>query len=62
MKMNRQQKKAFAFYTEMIENDNVHISWIHDDYDDVTVYEDVNGDIVCVQWNANNEMVDIWLE
>lgn len=60
--MTKKAQKAFQFYKEMVEEDMVHETWTHEDYDDVTVYENVNGDIVCVQRDNNGKVVDAWTE
>jgi isocitrate dehydrogenase len=60
--MTKKAQKAVKFYNEMVADDMVHTTWTHEDYDDVTVYEDVNGDIVCVQRNEKGEIVDAWTE
>ena len=60
--MTKKAQKAVQFYNEMVADDMVHTIWTHEDYDDVTVYEDVNGDIVCIQRNEKGEIVDAWPE
>ena len=55
-------KKAIKFYNDMVAKDMVHKTWTHEDYEDVTVYGDVNGDIVCVQRDAGNNIIDAWIE
>ena len=60
--MTKKAQKAVKVYNEMVADGMVHTTWTHEDYDDVMVYEDVNGDIVCVQRNEKGEIVDAWLE
>ena len=60
--MTKKAQKAFQFYKTMIAEDMVYKTWTHEDYDDVTVYEDINGDIVCVQRDDNDKIVDVWIE
>lgn len=60
--MTKKTAKAICFYNEMVEDDMVHKTWIHEDYDDTTVYEDINGDIVCVRRNEAGEIIEAWLE
>ena len=60
--MTKKAQKAIRFYNEMVEDDMIHKTWTHEDYKDVTVYEDVNGDIVCIQRDENDQIVDAWLE
>lgn len=60
--MTKKAQKAFQFYKEMVEEGMVHKTWTHEDYDDVTVYKNVNGDIVCVQRDDNGKIIDAWIE
>ncbi len=60
--MTKKAQKAIKFYNEMIADDMVYKTWVHEDYDDVMVYEDVNGNIVCLQKNENGEVIDAWTE
>lgn len=60
--MTKKTQKALQFYNEMVAENMVHKTWTHEDYEDVTVYEDVNGDIVCIQRDENNSIVDAWTE
>lgn len=60
--MTKKAQKAVKIYNEMVADDMVRKTWTHEDYDDVTVYEDVNGDIVCLQKNEKGKIVDAWVE
>lgn len=60
--MTNKAQKAIRFYNEMVEDDMIHKIWEHEDHDNVMVYEDVNGDIVCLERDANGEIVDAWTE
>lgn len=60
--MTKKVQKAIRVYNEMVANDMVHKTWTHEDYEDVTVYEDINGDIVCVERNEDGEITDAWTE
>lgn len=60
--MTKKAQKAVKVYNEMVADDMVYKTWAHEDYDDVTVYEDINGDIVCLQRNEKGEIIDAWVE
>jgi hypothetical protein len=60
--MTKSAKRAIQFYNEMVEDDFIYKTWTHEDYEDVTVYEDVNGDIVCVQRDEDGKIIDAWVE
>jgi hypothetical protein len=59
--MTKKAQKAINFYNAMVADDMVYTSWEHEDYDNVMVYEDVNGYVVCVERNANGEITDAWM-
>jgi hypothetical protein len=60
--MTKRTIRAIQFYNEMLADDMVYSTWTHEDYDDTTVYEDINGDIVCVRRNEAGEIIEAWLE
>ena len=60
--MTKKAQKALQFYEEMVKDDMVYTTWTHEDYDDVTVYEDINGNIVCVQRDEEGKIIDAWIE
>lgn len=60
--MTKKAQRAIRFYNEMVEDDMIKTTWEHEDYDNVMVYEDVNGDIVCVERDASGEIIDAWTE
>jgi hypothetical protein len=60
--MTKKTAKAIQFYNEMLADNVVHSTWTHEDYEDTTVYEDINGDIVCVRRNEAGEIIEAWLE
>lgn len=47
---------------EWIEDGNIRNTWEHEDYDDVTVYQSKSLDIICVQRDADDNVVDAWME
>jgi hypothetical protein len=60
--MTKKAQKAIRVYSEMVANDTIHKTWTHEDYENVTVYEDINGDIVCIERNEDGEITDAWIE
>ena len=49
-------------YFDWIIDDLIYNQWIHEDYENVTVYESINGDIICIERNEHNEITDAWKE
>lgn len=49
-------------YFDWIMDDLIYNQWIHEDYENVTVYESINGDIICIERNEHNEITDTWRE
>lgn len=41
---------------------NIRNTWIHEDYDDVEVYQSKSLDIICVKRDAEGNIVDAWME
>lgn len=60
--MTKKVQKAIRIYNEMVADDMVHKIWTHEDYENVMVYEDVNGDIVCIERNEDGKIIDAWTE
>lgn len=53
-------KKALKKYRQWVKNNSIVDSWDHEDYDNTIVYEDINGDIVCIQRDNEGNIVDAW--
>ena len=49
-------------YFDWVMDDLIHTEWIHEDYENVTVYESIDGDIICIERNEHNEITDAWKE
>lgn len=47
-------------YNEWMNTHTVDSSWASEDYDNTTVYEAINGDILCVERNAQGTIIDVW--
>lgn len=62
MKQNRITKKTMKEFAEWIELDDIYKTWTHEDYEDVTVYENRSGDIICIRRDENGEVLEAWME
>lgn len=60
--MKKKAIKAMKKYLQWVEDDFIHTEWEHEDYENVMVYEDVNGDIICIERDENNNIIDAWEE
>jgi hypothetical protein len=49
-------------YFDWIMDGLIYNQWIHEDYENVTVYASINGDIICIERNEYNEITDAWKE
>lgn len=49
-------------FNEWIAFDYIYKSWTHEDYEDVTVYENRSGNIICIQRDNNGKIIDAWTE
>jgi hypothetical protein len=62
MKKNKRTEKVMREFTEWVESDYIYKSWTHEDYEDVTVYENLNGDIICIRRDENGKVLEAWME
>ena len=49
-------------FNEWIALDYIYKSWTHEDYEDVTVYENRSGNIICIKRDDNGKIIDAWME
>jgi hypothetical protein len=61
-KMKKRVEKIIKKFNDWKENELIHKEWESEDYDNVTVYEDVEGDIICIERDANGNIVEAWEE
>lgn len=47
---------------EWMEDGNIRNTWEHEDYDDVTVYQNKSLDIICVERDVDGNVLDAWTE
>lgn len=60
--MKKTAQKIMKKYNEWVAEDRIHKTWEHEDYEEVTVYEDIDGDIICIERDTNGTVVDAWEE
>lgn len=60
--MKKRVEKIIKKFNDWKENELIYKEWKSEDYDNVTVYEEVNGDIICIERDANGNIVDAWEE
>ena len=53
-------KKIINKYNNWVANNDIYNEWEHEDYDNVTVYENIDGDIICIERDNNGEIIDAW--
>ena len=59
--MTKKAQKAVNLYNEWVREDRIYKTWEDEDYENVTVYEDVDGDIICIE-RENGKIIDAWTE
>lgn len=47
-------------YNDWMTTHTVDSYWTSEDYNNTTVYEAVDGDILCVERNTKGTIVDVW--
>ena len=47
-------------YNQWMKEHPIDSSWKSEDYENTTVYEAINGDILCVERDVNGNIVDAW--
>ena len=47
-------------YNEWMTTHTIDSYWDSEDYDNTTVYEAVDGDILCVERDIKGAIVDVW--
>lgn len=62
MKKNKITERTMKEFTEWIELDYICDSWTHEDYEDVTVYKNRSGNIICIRRDENGKVLEAWME
>jgi hypothetical protein len=60
--MKKTAKKIVNKYNEWVTDDFIHDEWEHEDYENTTVYENINGDIIVIERDEDGNIVDAWEE
>jgi hypothetical protein len=60
--MKKTVKKIINKYNEWVADDFIHTEWEHEDYENTTVYENINGDIIVIERDEDGNIVDAWEE
>lgn len=55
-------KKTMEKYNKWVREDSIIEITIHEDYDDITYYTDVNGDMICIQRDEHGNIIDAYEE
>lgn len=61
-KMKKNVQKVINKFQNWKENNLIYKEWESEDYDNVMIYEDVNGDIICIEKDKNGNIIDAWEE
>lgn len=55
-------KKIINKYNNWVANNEIYKSCKHEDYDNIIVYENINGDIICIERDNNGKIIGAWEE
>ena len=58
--MKKRVQKIVEKLQDFKKTNFIYKEWEHEDYDNVTVYEDLNGDIYCIEKDENGNIIDAW--
>ena len=58
--MKKATEKIVNKYNEWVADGFIYTEWEDEDYDNATVYENVNGDVLVIQRDENDKIVDAW--
>ena len=58
--MKKTAKKIVNKYNEWIADNLIYTKWEDEDYENTTIYENVNGDLIVIQRDENDNIVDAW--
>ena len=58
--MKKTAKKIINKYNEWLADNLIYTEWEDEDYENATVYENVNGDVLVIQRDENGNIVDAW--
>ena len=55
-------KKAINEYNLWVAEDMIAKTWASEDYENTTVYENINGDVIVIERDENGNIIDAWQE
>ena len=55
-------KKIIEKYNEWMLNDFIYKAWESEDEENVMIYENIAGDVICIEHDENGEIIDAWEE
>ena len=58
--MKKATKKIVNKYNEWLADNLIYTEWEDEDYENTTVYENVNGDVIVIQRDENGNIVYAW--
>ena len=58
--MKNVTEKIVNKYNKWVADGFIYTEWEDEDYDNATVYENVNGDVLVIQRDENGKIVDAW--
>lgn len=59
-KESKELKKVIDKYNYWIEHDMIMYEWENEDYDNTMNYEDINGNVIAVERDENDNIVYAW--
>lgn len=62
LKTRKITEQTIVEFNWWLDQDYVHKVWPHEDYEDVTVYENLDGDIICIRRDESGEILEAWME
>ena len=58
--MKKTAKKIANKYNEWLADNLIYTEWKDEDYENTTIYENINGDLIVIQRDENGNIVDAW--
>ena len=58
--MKKTAKKIVNKYNEWVADNLIYTEWEDEDYENTTVYENVNGDVIVIERDENGNIMDAW--
>jgi hypothetical protein len=58
--MTKKTQKIINKYNAWVTKDIIYDSWENKDYENTTVYEDIEGNVISITRNEKGEIIDAW--